>query len=91
MIDENIIEIITDYNKVFLEDNSWLKLKKYLLKSISPEERKKFSKRHYNSKKQVINDYEKNIIDLYFNKFNVKLVLKDSEKHNEKRKAVWER
>lgn len=91
MIEERISELLEEYYKYFSNDNSWLKLKKFLLRSINVEGRKKFSTRHHSSKKHFINDYEEAIIKFYYKNFGVELILKESEKHTAKYKKVWEK
>lgn len=90
-IDKKILEELDNYFSYFKDESSWLKLKKYILKSIKPELRALFSKRHHNTKKHSINDYEKNIIDYCKFKFNIDLVLNEEEKHSNIKKPIWER
>ena len=87
MLDKDIIEILEEVNSVYKE-NCWLEVKKYLLKSLSIDKRKKFSKRDYLTKKHSINKYEKIIIEYYKEKYDITLVLKEKDKHT---KLFWQR
>jgi len=90
-IDEQIIREINNYFSYFKNESSWLKLKKYILKSVNSDLRKKFSKRHHNTKKQILNQFEKDIIEYCKINFNVILELKEDEKHSNTKKPIWER
>ena len=61
MIGEDIKVILEEINCVYKEKD-WLVVKKYILKSVSPQKRKNFSRRNYLSKKHSINNYEKTLI-----------------------------
>ena len=87
MIDKNIIELLEEINSVYKE-NDWLVVKKYILKSINPDLRKKFSKRDYLTKKHSLNKYELEIIKKYEELYNIKLSLKEKDKH---KKPFWQR
>ena len=87
MIEKEIKDILEEVNSVYKEKD-WLIVKKYLLKSIRPDKRKKFSKRNYLSKKHTLNEYEKSLIEYYEKQFNIKLGLKEKDKH---RKLFWQR
>ena len=58
---------------------------------FKPDLRKKFSKRHHNTKKQILNQFEKDIIEYCKINFNVILELKEDEKHSNTKKPIWER
>ena len=87
MIEEDIKVILEEINCVYKEKD-WLVVKKYILKSVSPQKRKNFSRRNYLSKKHSINNYEKTLIEYYEKKFNIKLELKEKDKH---KKLFWQR
>ena len=84
---EELVDLLKEINSVY-KDNDWLEVKKYILKSVSPEIRKNFSKRDYLSKKHIINEYEKNIINIYYKNFNILLELKKEKIH---KKSLWQR
>lgn len=87
MLNQEIKDLLEEINQAY-KDTDWLVVKKYLLKSINPEKRKLFSKRNYLTKKHSINDYENKIISFYEEKFNIKLKLKEEDKHKE---LFWQR
>jgi hypothetical protein len=76
---ENIVELLDEIGELY-EGHDWLLIKKYLLRYLNPSIRRNFSTRDPKSKKHIINLYEEGIIKLYYNKFNVKLVLDESKK-----------
>lgn len=73
-IEDIMYEIGDVYN-----GNDWLIVKKYMLRYSHPTLRKNFSTRHIKTKKHTINDYEQSLIDKYYSKYKIKLVL-DEEK-----------
>lgn len=74
----SIEEIMYEIGDVY-EGNDWLIVKKYMLRYSHPNLRKLFSTRHIKTKKHTINDYEKALIDKYYKRYKIKLVL-DEEK-----------
>lgn len=60
----------------------WLIVKKYIVRYARSEHRKNFSTRHLKTKKHTINEFEKNLIDIYKQKYSIKLVLDESKKHS---------
>ena len=76
---ESIIELIEELGEYY-KGNDWLILKKFLLRYLNPAIRKNFSTRDPKTKKHIINMYEKDIINLYYKIYNIKLVLDDSKK-----------
>ena len=52
---------------------NWMELKKLLLVSLPPKERTKFSRRDSKTKKQMLNDFEQNLIDNYYSRTGMKL------------------
>ena len=55
----------------------WLQLKKIILLSLPPEARKSFSTRDPVTKKHSINDFERDVIDIYSRKTGTMLRLPD--------------
>ncbi len=86
MLSEEIKELLKEINSVY-KKNNWLEVKKYLLKSLEPKKRKKFSTRDYNTKKHKLNNYEKSIIIYYEEKYNILLKIPSDKKH---KKNFWE-
>lgn len=76
---DKITELLDEIGEIYKE-NDWLLIKKYLLRYLHPNTRKNFSTRDPKSKKHTINSYEEKIISMYYNKFNVKLVLDETKK-----------
>jgi len=64
------------------EGTDWLVVKKYIVRYARSENRKNFSTRHLKTKKHTINEFEKKLIDIYKQKYNIKLVLDESKRHN---------
>ena len=86
MIDDIILDLLEEVNQAY-KGNDWLVVKKYILKSISPEKRKSFSRRDYLTKKHTINKFENKIISKYKELFNVELILNEKDKH---KKHFWQ-
>tara|TARA_B100000212_G_C27355347_1_gene525608 strand:- start:640 stop:891 length:252 start_codon:yes stop_codon:yes gene_type:complete len=76
---EKIKELILEIGEYY-KGNDWLLIKKYLLRYLNPEIRKRFSTRDSKTKKHIINDFEKNVIDIYNKIYKVKLVLDETKK-----------
>ena len=76
---EKIKELLLEIGEYY-KGNDWLLIKKYLLRYLNPEIRRNFSTRDPKSKKHIINDFEKKVIDIYNKTYNVKLVLDESKK-----------
>ena len=82
MLDEKIIELIEDLNEYYKDDN-WLIVKKFILKYTHPDVRKNFSTRNNKTKKHTLNNYEKEIIKYYYDRFNIRLKLYEKDKHKQ--------
>tara|TARA_Y100000310_G_C20010655_1_gene502790 strand:- start:150 stop:401 length:252 start_codon:yes stop_codon:yes gene_type:complete len=74
-----IVELLEEIGDIY-DGHDWLIVKKYVLRHIHPQIRKNFSTRDSKTKKHIINSFEEKIISIYYEKFNVKLVLDDSKK-----------
>ena len=61
------------------EVNSWVGLKKILLLTLPSEARKQFSTRDPYTKKHTVNDFERDVVDIYYKKTGVKLRLPHEE------------
>ena len=81
-IPESILELLDEILEYYSENN-WLVVKKYVLKYSHPDLRKNFSTRHPKSKKHSINNFEKNIIKYCNNNYNINLVLRKEDTHEE--------
>ena len=76
---EKIVELLKEIGPYY-EGEDWLVIKKYLLRYLHPDIRKNFSTRESKTKKHIINEFESIIIDLYFEIFQIKLVLDESKR-----------
>lgn len=76
---EKAKELILEIGEYY-KGNDWLLIKKYLLRYLNPMIRKRFSTRDPKTKKHIINVFEKDLIDMYYNIYKVKLVLDDAKK-----------
>mgnify|MGYP000016413087 CR=1 FL=1 len=63
--------------RVLGEQDDWMDFKKIMLRSLPSKMRKKFSTRDPITKKQSLNQFEENIIDIYFQKTGIKLTLEE--------------
>ena len=64
---------------LMLQDNhDWMDFKKVMLRSLPPKMRKNFSTRHPKTKKQTLNNFERQMIDIYFGKTGIKLKLESN-------------
>ena len=50
-----------------------------MLQSLPSRMRKKFSTRHPKTKKQALNEFEKNMIDIYFQETGIFLTLREKD------------
>lgn len=62
----------------------WQTVKKELLKSLAPHDRKFFSTRDPYTKKQVLNEFESIIVDKWQKLTGVHLIIKDYDKSSKK-------
>lgn len=64
---------------MILEENqNWMDFKKIMLKSLPSTMRKNFSTRDPKTKKQSLNSFEREMIDIYYKETGVELKLEDS-------------
>ncbi len=61
------------------EAKTWLDLKKIMLLSLPPKSRTHFSTRNPRTKKQTLNDFEREVIDIYYKKTGVMVRLPNDE------------
>ena len=64
--------------RVLGEQDNWMDFKKIMLRTLPPRMRKNFSTRDPVTKKQSLNCFEEEMIDIYFQKTGVKLVLEEN-------------
>jgi hypothetical protein len=75
MIPEHLKELI-DYVIDYVGDVSddWFTIKKELVNNFPPRERSRFSRRHFSTKKHILNEFDYAVIDYW-----------GLQRHNEKR------
>ena len=69
---EKAKELADEIGDVY-QGNDWLIVKKYVLKYLNPNYRRRFSTRDEKTKKHSINDFEDRLISYYQQKLNVRL------------------
>lgn len=79
-VDEEVKELVEELVE-FYKGDDWIKVKKYILRYSHPDTRKNFSTRHEKTKKHTLNNFEINLINFIKSKYNIKLELKDKDKH----------
>jgi hypothetical protein len=78
-----LIELFEELFEHYQEDN-WLVFKKYILRYSHPDIRKKFSTRNDKTYKHTINSFEKSFIKFCFDNYNIRLTLREEDKHYDK-------
>lgn len=79
---QEIIEKIKYVAKyVGTETNDWIRVKKEILNTLPPKDRKFFSRRHKTSKKHFINDFEKEIIIFWKSLTGIELQIPEDKLH----------
>ena len=68
----------------------WLIIKKQVLKRIPSDIRSKFSTRDYLTKKHTINEFEKSLIEFYFDNYKINLKLSKEEMQDENNTPIWQ-
>lgn len=81
---ENKAKELIDEIVEFYKENNWLVVKKYILRYSHPEVRKKFSTRHFKTKKHTLNNFEKNLINYCKDNYGINLELFKEDTHYEK-------
>ncbi len=65
MIPDRVIEELNLIAKFAGSEDDWMVIKKLLLRSLPPSMRKNFSTRHPKTKLQSLNEFERDLIDIY--------------------------
>lgn len=60
------------------ESHDWMDFKKVMLRSLPSKMRKKFSTRDPKTKKQTLNNFERQMIDIYFCETGIRLRLESN-------------
>jgi hypothetical protein len=66
MIAKNILEKINEVIYIVDgESDDWFKIKKLIVNSLPPKDRKNFTRRHDRTKKSFINDFEREVMEYW--------------------------
>ena len=83
-IPDNLLEII-DYAISFIgsESRDWFRIKRELANLFPPSERSRFSRRHYSTKKHILNLFDEQVINYWEETVGVKLWVDPEKLHPE--------
>ena len=70
-----ILEALERVSSYFVDETDWMTFKKEVLKNLRPETRRLFSTRDPKTKGQSLNDFELKLIEHWFQRTGVTLVL----------------
>ena len=73
MTEEEITEQAIKFGELLLIDE-WMDLKKFLLTSLAPDDRSKFSVRDPKTKEQRLNKFEQRLINNYYSQTGKQLI-----------------
>lgn len=76
---KEIIDYVIDYASE--SSNDWFLIKKELVNLFPPKERSRFSRRHYSTKKQLINEFDREVIAYWEKETGQKLFIDESKLH----------
>ncbi len=71
------IKYIKNAAIVLREEDDWMSFKKIMLQSLPSAMRKRFSTRNPKTKKQSLNEFEKDMINIYFSETGIFLKFKE--------------
>jgi hypothetical protein len=77
---KNRVIFVSEY--IGTSTNDWLIIKKRILFSLNKNDRRLFSKRHRYTKKQIINEFDKLVMDFWQSLTNVKLYISPNKIHD---------
>jgi len=82
VIPKRLLSII-DYVIDYIGDNSddWFKIKMEIINNFPPNERSRFSRRHYSTKKHILNSFDKKVITYWESKTGMKLWVDPNKLH----------
>lgn len=86
---EIVCKELDDIHVVY-KGSDWLVVKKQLLKSIPSDIRSNFSTRDYLTKKHTINEFEKSLIQYYFDNYKINLKISKEEMQDENDTPIWQ-
>jgi hypothetical protein len=76
-----LIHFVMSY--VLDKTNDWFAIKKELINAFPPKDRSRFSRRHYSTKKHILNQFDYAIIDYWEKRVGVKLFIDKEKLHPE--------
>ena len=84
MIPENL-KILIDYTISYVGDatNDWFRIKMEIINNFPPKYRKLFSRRHYSTKKHILNSFDKEVINYWKEKTGIVLWVDPEKLHPE--------
>jgi len=83
MIPEDLKKLI-DYTILYASDtNDWFKIKMEIINNFPPKQRSLFSRRHYSTKKHILNSFDWEVIKYWENKTGKKLWIDPKKLHPE--------
>jgi hypothetical protein len=63
--------------------NDWFFIKKIIVNHFSPKQRKNFSRRHYSTKKHILNSFDKEVIKYWQIKTGTILIIDKNKLHDD--------
>ncbi len=76
---KKLIDYVIDY--VGASTNDWFIIKKELVNLFPPKERSRFSRRHYSTKKHILNEFDYLVIGYWEKKVGTKLIVDEKKLH----------
>jgi len=82
VIPKRLIKLI-DYVYEYVGDatNDWFVIKREIVNIFPPKDRSKFSKRHYSTKKHILNDFDQEVITYWEKISGNKIYIDESKLH----------
>jgi hypothetical protein len=82
MLSEKQKKLIYDVIHIVGESsNDWFEIKNQIIFIMPPNERKNFSRRHYSTKKHILNDFDRAVINFWEKETGVKLFIDPEKLH----------
>lgn len=78
-LEKDLIDYVFDF--VNNETDDWFVIKTQIIQNFPPKSRKKFAKRHYSTKKRMINDFDLEVISYWEKKSGFRLVINEELLH----------
>ena len=76
---------IIDYTIEFVDgsSNDWFRIKSHIINQFPPKERSRFSRRHFSTKKHILNSFDKEVIKYWEEKTGTELWINPKKLHPE--------